>query len=82
MILTVTLNPAVDCLMGVSDYHENAVNRADYQQLTAGGKGINISVPICENLNINNVYATDIKSKPNILLLGFNPLVFCNTNFL
>lgn len=44
MILTVTLNPAVDCLMGVSDYHENAVNRADYQQLTAGGKGINISV--------------------------------------
>lgn len=44
VILTVTLNPAVDCSMGVSDYHENAVNRADYQYLTAGGKGINISV--------------------------------------
>ncbi len=44
MILTVTLNPAVDCAMGVSGYHENAVNRADYQHLTAGGKGINISV--------------------------------------
>lgn len=44
MILTVTLNPAVDCAVGVSEYHENAVNRADYQHLTAGGKGINISV--------------------------------------
>ncbi|MCM1507777.1 MAG: 1-phosphofructokinase [Ruminococcus flavefaciens] len=44
MIITVTLNPAVDCAMGVEDYHENAVNRADYQHLTAGGKGINISI--------------------------------------
>lgn len=44
MILTVTLNPAVDCAMEVSDYRENAVNRADSQHLTVGGKGINISV--------------------------------------
>lgn len=44
MIITVTLNPAVDCSMGVSDYRENSVNRADFQNLTAGGKGINISV--------------------------------------
>lgn len=44
MIVTVTLNPAVDCSMNVTGYTENAVNRADYQYLTAGGKGINISV--------------------------------------
>lgn len=44
MIITVTLNPAIDCAMGVTDYHENSVNRADFQNLTAGGKGINISV--------------------------------------
>lgn len=44
MIITVTLNPAVDCAMGLSDYRENSVNRADFQNLTAGGKGINISV--------------------------------------
>lgn len=44
MIITVTLNPAVDCSMGVADYTENAVNRADFQNITAGGKGINISV--------------------------------------
>ena len=44
MIITVTLNPAIDCTMGVTGYRENSVNRADYQNLTAGGKGINISV--------------------------------------
>jgi len=44
MIITVTLNPAIDCAMRVTNYRENSVNRADYQNLTAGGKGINISV--------------------------------------
>lgn len=44
MIMTVTLNPAIDCSMGVADYRENSVNRADFQHLTAGGKGINISI--------------------------------------
>ena len=44
MIIPVTLNPAIDCSMGVSDYRENSVNRADFQNLTAGGKGINISI--------------------------------------
>lgn len=44
MIITVTLNPAIDCAMGVTAYRENSVNRADFQNLTAGGKGINISV--------------------------------------
>ena len=29
--------------------------------------GIYVSVPILQNFIINNVYATDIKSKPNIL---------------
>lgn len=54
MIVTVTLNPAVDCTMGVEDYHENAVNRADYQNLTAGGKGVNISV-ILKNLGVDTI---------------------------
>lgn len=44
MIITITLNPAIDCAMGVTGYTENAVNRADFQHLTAGGKGINISI--------------------------------------
>lgn len=44
MIYTVTLNPAVDCAMNVSDYCSGRVNRADSEALTAGGKGINMSV--------------------------------------
>lgn len=44
MIVTVTLNPAIDCAMGIDNYKENSVNRADFQNITAGGKGINISI--------------------------------------
>lgn len=44
MIYTVTLNPAVDCALSVSDYCAGRVNRAESETVTAGGKGINMSV--------------------------------------
>ena len=44
MIYTVTLNPAVDCTLKASDYSEGKVNRAESETLSAGGKGINMSV--------------------------------------
>ncbi|MBQ8297650.1 MAG: 1-phosphofructokinase [Ruminococcus sp.] len=44
MIYTVTLNPAVDCAMELADYCAGRVNRAETQNLTAGGKGINMSI--------------------------------------
>lgn len=44
MIYTITLNPAVDCAMTVADYAEGRVNRAESEVLSAGGKGINMSV--------------------------------------
>lgn len=43
MIYTVTLNPAIDCLMRVGRLDEGATNRASEQRLAFGGKGINVS---------------------------------------
>ena len=39
MVFTVTLNPAIDYKMTVSDFKTGTVNRALGETLTAGGKG-------------------------------------------
>ncbi len=44
MIYTVTLNPAIDYSVGVENYKKGTVNRTSYENITAGGKGINVSV--------------------------------------
>ena len=43
MIYTVTLNPAIDCLMRLEGFVEGVTNRASAQKLVFGGKGINVS---------------------------------------
>lgn len=43
MIISVTLNPAVDLSLDVPDWEEGAVNRAASVEKFVGGKGINIS---------------------------------------
>lgn len=43
MVYTVTLNPAVDYAVGVENYRVGEVNRTSYENITAGGKGINVS---------------------------------------
>ena len=43
MIYTLTLNPALDCIITVPGYTEGAVNRASEEIILAGGKGINVS---------------------------------------
>ncbi len=54
MIYTITLNPAVDYLMGFSDpLHSEGVNLADHVSVHAGGKGINGSM-LLSNLGIHS----------------------------
>lgn len=43
MIDTVTLNPSLDYIVSVPDFKLGATNRAQKEQMAAGGKGINVS---------------------------------------
>lgn len=44
MIYTVTLNPALDYVMKVGKLRFDDINRADWEKIYYGGKGINVSV--------------------------------------
>lgn len=43
MIYTVTLNPCLDYLVAVPGFQSGRVNRAKYERIEPGGKGINVS---------------------------------------
>lgn len=43
MIYTVTFNPSLDYIVGVDNFRLGATNRTSYEQMLAGGKGINVS---------------------------------------
>ena len=53
MIYTVTLNPAIDCIMQLDELHTGKTNRAAGDACQAGGKGINVSVML-RNLGIES----------------------------
>ncbi len=46
MIITVTLNPAVDKVVIINDFKAGSVNRVSRMLIEAGGKGINVSKTI------------------------------------
>ena len=43
MIYTVTLNPAIDYVVGLDTLTAGAVNRCSRENIEFGGKGINVS---------------------------------------
>ncbi len=53
MIYTVTFNPSLDYIVGVKDFKLGATNRTSYEQMLAGGKGINVSY-VLKNLGFES----------------------------
>ena len=53
MIYTVTLNPSLDYIVEVRDFCIGSLNRTDSEKITAGGKGINVSI-VLHNLGIES----------------------------
>lgn len=53
MIYTVTFNPSLDYIVSVKDFTMGMTNRTAAEQIFPGGKGINVSIVLC-NLGIEN----------------------------
>lgn len=54
MIYTLTVNPSIDYNVGVENFSTGKVNRTSYEKISAGGKGINVSV-VLNNLGVQTV---------------------------
>ena len=53
MIYTVTFNPSLDYIVRMDSFATGKINRVNYEQVLAGGKGINVSI-VLKNLGQNN----------------------------
>ena len=53
MIYTVTFNPSLDYIIGADDIVFGETNRATYEMILSGGKGINVSI-VLNHLGIQN----------------------------
>lgn len=62
MVYTLTLNPALDHIIYLSEMKEGALNRTSREFLEVGGKGINVSLELAE---------LDIKSRALGFVAGF-----------
>lgn len=54
MIYTVTFNPSLDYIVGVDRFQLGRTNRTSYEQMLAGGKGINVSY-VLKHLGVDSV---------------------------
>lgn len=54
MIFTVTFNPSLDYVVGLTSFCEGEVNRSEWEHIYPGGKGINVSM-VLKNMDIRNI---------------------------
>lgn len=52
MIYTVTFNPSLDYIVRLDSFTAGEINRVNYEQVLAGGKGINVSI-VLRNLGLD-----------------------------
>lgn len=77
MILTLTLNPAIDKTVVIPNFSEGAVNRIESVRTDIGGKGINVSKCLLVLGNISTAVAvwageTGKRGKDYLIHSGFN----------
>ena len=53
MIYTVTFNPSLDYIISVPGFEMGKTNRTSYEQMLAGGKGINVTT-VLSNLGVDS----------------------------
>lgn len=54
MIYTVTFNPSLDYSIRIDDFKTGVLNRTSYEEVRAGGKGVNVSI-VLNDLGVENV---------------------------
>ena len=81
MIYTITFNPALDYIVRVQDFKLGQVNRTSYEEVYAGGKGINVSI-VLKNLDVENVALGYIAGFPGEEIENKIKAFGCNTDFI
>lgn len=82
MIYTVTFNPAIDYIVGVGDLEQGEINRAKFEKVLPGGKGVNVSI-VLKNLGIDSVALGFVSGFTGETLEHIlNSEYHCNTDFI
>lgn len=80
LIYTLTLNPAIDYVIGLENFGEGKINRTNRENVYAGGKGINVSTML-KNLGIESVAIGFIAGETGDMLDNMLKELGISTNF-
>ena len=80
MIYTITFNPALDCTFYASSITLGTLNRISRSQVTAGGKGINVSL-VLSNLGVENTALGFVGGFTGAEITRQLNVAKCNTDF-